>query len=210
MLSQRNKLIILIVGFLLILVILVLTIFDLWPGKDGDPNQADQEPDLSFLEQGNFSGQGLVFDSSNQEDFAAFGGVVEDTSLVTPEETEAKDLAEFFIVRYGTYSGDSLFAYIDDLKPFMTSDFFNFVSANQQSQSGSGYFSVKTEIAGAELISMSDSGELAEFNFVVNREEFSANRGEESYGQEVKVSLKKEAGVWKVDGVFWGNRVSSN
>lgn len=200
MLSSRNKAIILIAGAAILFALLIMTIFDLWPSKEAPPEEP--APDLSFLEE-EPRAEGLTFDSSNKDEFAAFGGVV-DEAQISPEERAARDLAEFFLSRSNTYSSEARFAFIEDLKAYMTSSLYNwFLEQKAKQPARSGFLAVVTEINGSEKKSF--SGSSANFELLARIKETSAS-GEDNYQQKAEVKLVKVGQDWKVNGVFWGAR----
>ncbi|MEK7165168.1 MAG: hypothetical protein AAB779_04435, partial [Patescibacteria group bacterium] len=120
MLSSRNKIIILIVGAIIIFALVIITVFNLWPGGEKIETPEAAPVDLSFLEQDKVLPEGKTFDASNKEEFAALNGAESGEENISPLEKEARDLAEFFVERFGTYSTDAGSSYIDDVMPFVT------------------------------------------------------------------------------------------
>ena len=201
MLSSRNKIIILIAGAFILFALLVLTIFDLWPSGKEEP-ESEPGPDLSFLEE-EPKAEGLVFDSGNKDEFAAFGGVVENGEI-SPQERAARDLAELFLARSGTYSTDARFAYIEDLKGYMTDSLYSwFLRQKAKQPERKGFLTVVTEIAGSQTKSFTPS--RARFELLTRVSETSVS-GTQTYEQKAEAELVKDGNDWKVNGVFWGER----
>lgn len=210
MLSQKSKLIIIISGAVVLFALLVVTIFDLWPSRKGvGPGGAEPTTatDLSFLEEKD-TPSGQVFDSSNKEEFADFAGAESTRPDESPLEREARQLAEFFTARFGTYSSDSRFANLDDLEGFMAPEMVAWTRQfRAEPIKREGYFSVTTAAGAAERRAFSLENKSAEFNLTVLRTE-KAGEKSETYRQRVDVGLRQDAsGKWKVASVVWGERV---
>lgn len=207
MLTPRNKIIILIVGALIVLAVIVSTVFNLWPGG-GEPEAPAPEPvDLSFLKQESALPAGQVFDASNKAEFAALTGDTATEAELTPLEKAARDLAEFFVERFGTYSPDALGAQIDDLQSFMTPSMQSW-TANFKSASPprDGYFAATAVAASADQLAFSAAEHSARFLILTNRTETTA-QGVSSYQQPATVELRQDSGgQWKVNSLVWGEK----
>lgn len=204
MLSQKSKIIILIVGVIIVLGIIVVTVFNLWPGNK---KTTTESVDLSFLKKDNDLPAGQVFDASNRDQFAALVGE-NDKNNISPLEKQARDLARFFVERFGTYSSDAKSANIDDMLPFMTSDmrawaqdFKNKIIEKEV------YSATTTEVASIETISFSGADQQAKFTIIANRTNTSNNKTE-TYQQKAIIELvQNQKGEWQVDSLFWGDKL---
>lgn len=208
MLSPRNKVIILIAGAAILFALLVLTIFDLWPSRGpSDEAGLTPGPDLSFLDEPKPAEQGLVFDASNKDEFAEWQGVVDDKDAVSDLEREARDLAEFFVARLGTYSSDAKFSYIQDLQGYMTPSMLKFVNSGRDNQpERDNFFAVATDVSSSQIKSFSPAARAAQVALIASRTETGSN-GTDTYQQNVDVDLQQNSqGEWLVNGVFWGKR----
>jgi hypothetical protein len=210
--SQRNKIIIIIVGALLIFGLFVAIVFDLFPSKE-EPQQeetAQVEVDLSFLEdEETLLPEDSIFDASNRDEFESLAPGVIGEESISALEREAQDLAEFFIERFGTYSSDAQYAYIDDLEGFMTQEMQAWTeSFKQQQPKTRGYFAITSDIATINTETFSLSSQEAEFSVLLNRTQESGNAVDQ-YQQQATVNLEQNRqGTWKVSGVYWGERVA--
>ncbi|MEK7125361.1 MAG: hypothetical protein AAB880_00435 [Patescibacteria group bacterium] len=205
MLSSRNKIIILIVGALIIFALVIATVFNLWPGGPADEEIPAVPVDLSFLEPDNVLPEGKVFDASNKEEFAALSGAAAGEENISALEKEARDLAEFFVERFGTYSSDARGAQIDDLQPFMTLSMQNW-SKSLKDYAPAAYIAFTAEAAAVETLSFSASERRAQFAVTSRRSETTA-AGTADYQQTATLELRQDAsGAWKVNSLVWGDK----
>jgi len=209
--SQRTKIIIIIAGAIIVFGLIIAAVFDLFPKKEAPaPIQtpAEEEVDLSFLEDDSLP-ENTVFDSSNKEEFAALRGLTADEAIEPIGlEKEARDLAEFFIERFETYSSDANGAQLDDLRPFMTASMEKWTQVYKENQPvRDSYYSVSTEAVASQTILFSLPKREAKFLIVTARIEQSGSNSEQ-YQQKATVSLEQNSqGAWKVSSIVWGDRL---
>lgn len=208
MLSPKQKIIILIVGAVVVLGVIIAQVFNLWPAGDEATTLSREPVDLSFLKKDEVLPAGQVFDASNKEEFAALTGDPELESAMAPLEKEARDLAEFFVERFGTYSSDAGWAHIDDLQSFMTSAMQGWTMRfKASSPQRDGYFATTAEVAAATKLSFSASEQRAQFSLLTNRTETSGGKTV-NYQQTATVELRLDgAGAWQVNSLFWGEKL---
>lgn len=207
MLSSRNKIIILIVGAIIVLGMIVVTVFNLWPGAKPEETISPEPVDLSFLKKDETLPSGAVFDASNKEEFAALTGDANLESALSPLERQARDLAEFFVERFGTYSTDASWAQIDDLQPFMTAAMQSWTMRfKASSPQRDGYFATTAEVVAADRLSFSALEQRAQFSLLTNRTETSGGKTD-SFQQAATVELRQDgSGAWQVNSLFWGDK----
>lgn len=207
MLTPRSKIIIFVLGALVVFGIIISTVFNLWPGGSDDKAPETAPVDLSFLQDDKVAAEGKVFDASNKAEFAALTGDSALESELSPLEKEARDLAEFFVERFGTYSSDAKGAQIDDLQAFMTASMQNWTLRFKANSPGrEGYFAATAEAAATEKISFSAAERRAQFSVLTNRTETAAS-GAVSYQQTATVDLRQDgSGAWKVNSLVWGDK----
>lgn len=205
MLTPRTKIIILIAGAIIMLGIIVSTVFNLWPGKK-PVAPATTAVDLSFLEKDVNLPEGQTFDESNKTEFAALTGAQDLADNLSPSEREARDLAEFFVERFGTYSTDAPTSHIDDILPFVTPNMQAWLEQFQATApERAGWFATAAKVAS---INKGPAGAgTVKFSLVVNRSEES-NSKKDSYQQAATVELRQDgSGEWKVNSLFWGEKL---
>lgn len=205
MLTPRNKIIILIVGALVVLAVIISTVFNLWPGKKPVPTET-APVDLSFLEKDENLPQGQTFDESNKMEFAALTGAQDLGDSLSLAEREARDLAEFFVERFGTYSTDAPMSQIDDVLPFVTANMRSWLERfRATAPDREGFFATAAKVA--SIAKEPAAAGLVNFFLVVNRSEES-NGQKDSYQQAATVELRQDAaGEWKVGSLFWGEKL---
>ncbi|MBU2575898.1 hypothetical protein KKF64_02330 [Patescibacteria group bacterium] len=204
--TQKTKAIIIIITAIILFGLLIATIFDLFPSKEDAP-AVSEEPEIVLPDRDEGLPEDKVFDSSNAQEFSDLNPFVAGDDA-SPLEKEAKELAEFFIERFGTYSSDANFAHIDDMLGFMTISMRNNMQEYKKTApERDGYYSVISELAGTKTRSFSLASRGASFDIVVNRVEESGGSVDQ-YIQEVFVSLNQDAtGQWKINSVVWGKKL---
>mgnify|MGYP001579813560 FL=1 len=184
----------------------VATAFNLWPGGEKIETPEAAPVDLSFLEQDKVLPEGKTFDASNKEEFAALNGAESGEENISPLEKEARDLAEFFVERFGTYSSDARGAQIDDLQPFMTLSMQKWSKSLRNSSPAASYTAWTAEVASVETLSFSASERRAQFAVATNRLETTAS-GTTKFQQTATLELRQDAsGAWKVNSLVWGKK----
>jgi len=207
--QQKTKAIIIVLGAIIIFGLMVAVIFDLFPKKEQAPSQELSE--VAIPQKDDALPENTVFDSSNAQDFAQLDPFASSRENESDLEKEAKDLAQFFIERFGTYSSDANGANIDDLRGFMSDSMLASIDSYKQglgAQKGrESYFEITTDAASIESKDFSLAKRSAVFSIAANRLESSKGSGS-SYIQEAEVSLVQDgSGHWKVDSVIWGKRL---
>ncbi|PIR55852.1 MAG: hypothetical protein COU73_04005 [Parcubacteria group bacterium CG10_big_fil_rev_8_21_14_0_10_46_32] len=204
--QQRTKISIIIASALALFGLLVTTIFDLFPSKQ-EPLVSIETP-VVLPDRNEALPTGAVFDQANADDFAAINPSDPASDKQGTLERDAQDLAVFFIERFGTYSSDAGFSYIDDLSGFMTDSLRSNLEASKlATPARDGFYSITADLASVATDTFSPSSRSATFSAVLNRSE-TAGGNTEQYQQEALVLLKQSgSGSWLVDSVVWGNKL---
>jgi hypothetical protein len=205
--SQKAKFIIIILGALILFGVLIITIFDIFPRTDQEPSDITQEFEIGLPDKNADLPENTVFDSSNAQEFALLSPGAASQSTEGALEQEAKGLARFFVERFGTYSTDAGFAYINDILGFTTPEYKATLEAFKENQlERSGFYSITADIIAIETTLFSLPGRRAEFAITTQRAEQSGTSAE-TFSQEVLVSLEQNSsGQWRVNTVLWGAR----
>jgi len=154
--------------------------------------------------------EGSTFDTSNKDEFAAAidaaPGTQEQESLLL---VEAKELAQFFVERFGTYSSDTRSTYARDLRGYMTSEMWDAIGSFTESNAPSdSSFSIETQAGDVSVVDFSLPNRRAELTVTALRSEQFSSKSEE-YLQYVTVVLKQtQEGSWLVDSILWGDRLN--
>lgn len=125
------------------------------------------------------------------------------------DEDDIKKIAEFFAERFGSYSNQSNYGNIVDLKLFMTEKMQvwadNYVDELKASNNGNAaYYGVTSIAIASKANSFNATSGTAEVLVTTQRQESSVGgENKDPYYQDVLISLTKEGGEWKVDSAFW-------
>ncbi len=143
--------------------------------------------------------------------------IEEEKSITKPVKKFGKDdlmrLAFSFSERFGSFSSQSNFGNIIDLKIFMSlrmqkwSD--DFIEKQRKNSSASGiYYSITTKAISKELIEMNDDIKKASVLIKTRRIESIGldNNSSDTFSQDIVINFVKEKGVWKVDSAIWEER----
>ena len=127
-------------------------------------------------------------------------------------ESDLKRMAAAFSERFGSYSNQSDYGNVRDLKIFMSSRMQawadNYISqAIAKKAETNIYYGITTKaIAGETRNYDSDLGQAEILVKTQRREATGTTANASSFYQEIIVKFIHENGVWKVDGAFWQNR----
>ena len=143
--------------------------------------------------------------------------IEEEKSIIKPVKKFSKDdlmrLASSFSERFGSFSNQSNFGNITDLKMFMSlrmqkwsDDFIE--KQRKNSSSRDIYYNIITKVVSKELIEMNDDTKKASVLIKTRRVESIGSDGNSSdtFSQDIVINFVKEKGVWKVDSATWKER----
>ena len=140
------------------------------------------------------------------------GGAVIKYTPPTESEKKQEDLkrmASAFAERFGSFSNQSNYGNIGDLKIFMTSKMRvwadNYVAeAIAKKNDASIYYGITTKAVSMEIKKFDDAGGAAEVLVGTRRREATGTTDNASFfQQDILIIFAKENGAWKVDNAFW-------
>lgn len=114
--------------------------------------------------------------------------------------------ASAFAERFGSYSNQSNYENLTDLKYFMTTKMKkwvdNKVASKDYSKSNDIYYGITTRAMKAEIKSLGSTTAL--INVKTQRQEFvGADMNSKVSYRDISITFKKEGNVWKVDSAYW-------
>ncbi len=128
----------------------------------------------------------------------------------TINKDDLKRMAASFAERFGSYSNQSNFSNIIDLKIFMSQRMRQWADAyiGQQRQQGSAgdiYYGITTKAMTQEVIEFDDDlGRAAILVRTRRREAASSTRNTSNFfNQNIKINFIQEKGAWKIDSATW-------
>lgn len=190
MMTRRKRLAVL--GLLILLLILVLLL--LWRFLRPVPEAAPTEPDLSLKPDEILTDTPTLAEQQLKEE--------QDTRAQTAGATT---VAKMFVERYGSYSNEAEFQNLRDVLPLMTDTFAEKTRAFiEGAEIPETFYGVTTRVLIVQVERMDETAGEATFkiNTQQERAEGSAQNVSVHY-QEIRVELKREAGVWKVSSAAW-------
>lgn len=135
---------------------------------------------------------------------------VYDLSKEAPHQLDANDaskLATSFVERLGSFSNQSSYGNVTDLKIFMTSDMRDWADnyvAELKAQSYSGeYYGITTKVLTTNVLSYDKKAGTAKIEVMTERQEGRADSLGEPYRQKITVELIEKNGEWLVDTAYW-------
>ena len=122
-----------------------------------------------------------------------------------PAEVEVESLARLFVERMGSYSTQSDFQNIDDVRKFMTPRVLQWAEELKEKEVDiSVYQAVETRVLTVELLEWApDSSAVIKTS--TQRQEQSDAGITRIYYQDAEVHLVYRNGGWLVDGIYWGD-----
>lgn len=124
-------------------------------------------------------------------------------------EDDFKQLARSFAERFGSYSNQSDYGNIEDLRIFMTTKMKDWADnyvvelRNSRQYSGEFYGIVSKALTEPEVYDFDPSSNKVEVMVSVQREENSDSSEGKVFTQKLKVVFVKENNQWLVDEAFW-------
>lgn len=135
----------------------------------------------------------------------------------TPTKTEIgqedlKRLASAFAERFGSYSNQSDYGNISDLKIFMTQKMKswadNYISQSREKKIDTSiYYGITTKSITSEVNKFDSDVGLAEILVKTQRREATGTTNNFTvFYQDIIINFIKETGAWKVNSAFWQNK----
>jgi hypothetical protein len=126
------------------------------------------------------------------------------------EKDDLIRMSASFSERFGSYSNQSNFSNVIDLKIFMTDKMRKWADEYVKGQrvattDSSIYFGVTTKAIKEDMKKYDDETGYAEVLVATRRQEARSTRANVSnaFSQNILITFKKENGSWKVDSAFW-------
>lgn len=210
-----NKKIIIIIIILLALVFLAVFSYIMFfkdaavrsgPDQNQTNNQAQNKPEttadgvIKKIKAG--SGEG----TDNADNSASQNIASQDRSV---KKDDLQRLAGLFAERFGSYSNQSNFSNISDLKIFMSQKMAvwaeNYVAEQKKSDSKDIYYGITTKSVSQEVKNFDEDSGTASILVSTRRREANGTTNNISniFNQNILINFIKENGIWKVDSASW-------
>lgn len=125
-------------------------------------------------------------------------------------DNDASKLATSFAERLGSFSNQSNYGNVTDLKIFMTEkmrDWADKYVAGLKAQDYSGeYYGITTKTLTTEITSYNEKAGTSEILVVTERQEGRADSLSEPFRQNMTVKLVEKNGEWLVDSAYWEDK----
>ena len=124
-------------------------------------------------------------------------------------EAQLKKITNSFVERYGSYSNQTNFENLTDLKFFMTNALKVWIDGYINSQKTRDkrkiiYYGITTKVLNIKIIKFDTRENQVKFLISTQRHEIVGSMvNDKVYYQNVELEMKKESGVWKVNKVEW-------
>ncbi|MDD3711594.1 MAG: hypothetical protein PHP37_03285 [Patescibacteria group bacterium] len=125
------------------------------------------------------------------------------------DEDDFKQIARSFVERFGSYSNQSDYGNIDDLKMFMTAKMKlwadEYVSdlKSEDLDQDKFYGIITKALIEPEVLNFDLASSKVDLMVATQREETTDSQNKRVFSQNIKISFVKENGEWLVDGAFW-------
>jgi hypothetical protein len=203
--ENRKKIGLLIVGVAVIILIIIVILF--LNKKKSD--QVNELPNL-ITATSTLGSSPVVSSVPTTTPGDRVGREVYDLSKEAPHQLDANDaskLATSFVERLGSFSNQSSYGNVTDLKIFMTSDMRDWADkyvAELKAQSYSGeYYGITTKVLTTNVLSYDKKAGTAKIDVMTERQEGRADSLGEPYRQKITVELIEKNGEWLVDTAYW-------
>jgi len=188
-----------------ILIIIVLLISGValiywYVSKQTTPSGPEISKEEVSTDTGRITGDGLKLEDGSKKE--------EKPESIQPSDAKLLSTARYFVERWGTYSNQSDFQNIRDLRPVMTDDFFNEVYSRYKPLSYNELNNIDYEGYETKVVSInweSKSDQEATALVTTNRRHLSGENVE-TYPQDIRITLIKQADSWVVATAVWQER----
>lgn len=204
MMENRKKIGLLIIGVAVIILIIIVILF--LNKKESD--QVNELPNLITATSTLTSSPVSSVPTTTPGD--RVGHEVYDISKEAPHQLDANDaskLATSFVERLGSFSNQSSYGNVTDLKIFMTSDMRDWADkyvAELKAQSYSGeYYGITTKVLTTKVLSYDKKAGTAKIEVATERQEGRADSLSAPYRQNITVELVEKNDEWLVDTAYW-------
>ncbi|MEK7102225.1 MAG: hypothetical protein AAB912_01175 [Patescibacteria group bacterium] len=181
--TERRPILLVLIGLAVVVVVVVIVFVVRFTGGDDKKNQENAE--------------GTPFTAPTGDAAAP---------AVPPKEPDrqaAESLARFFIERIGSYSNQSDFQNVDDVKPLMTARVQTWAEGlKKQGTAGGGYRGVTTKALALEMIEWKPK-QSAVMRISTQRQAQQDGAADRVYYQDAEVNVVYQGEGWLVDGVYW-------
>jgi hypothetical protein len=132
----------------------------------------------------------------------------------TVGEDDLKRIAALFAERYGSYSNQSNYRNLRDLKIFMTAKMQawtdNYIKeAIAKKTDASIYYGISTKAISYRVEKFDEDAGMAKIIVNTQRKESIADTSNSGgFAQEIEIYFKKESNVWKVDEAVWQSKTA--
>ncbi len=199
--SQKTKIIIFVIALILLVLVLWLVMFrtvETDNGKTTETKTLDQ----------------VLYELTSESSRVSIGNQEVSTTVKTKqlsaEEEEKNVLIGFvrdFVERFGTYSNQTDFADVLELKRYMTDNAKPFIDRyvdgiKRKYPYSDGYYGITTIAASVRPIDFSAGSERVQVRISARRQVTSSSV-EDVYTQEADVEVVRKGDEWKINGVYW-------
>ncbi|MDD3301399.1 MAG: hypothetical protein PHR57_01330 [Patescibacteria group bacterium] len=127
---------------------------------------------------------------------------------IEQDEEAVKKIAMSFAERFGSFSNQSNYSNIEDLKIFMTKSMGNwaegYLSDLKEAKSNNGeYYGITTKAVSAEAKSFDKNKGEAEIVITTRRQESKGSVVGAYFNQELTLKMAKDGSIWKADSASW-------
>jgi len=131
------------------------------------------------------------------------------------EEEELEHLARSFAERFGSYSNQSNYTNLKDLRMFMSADMKSwvddFIAQSKITSQRDIYYGISTKAISSKEEYLDLEIGQASFHVETVRQEATSNtENSSSFRQPVKIVLLRENKTWYIDKAVWGEKSTSN
>lgn len=182
-------------GIFIAIAVIALIVFLFYSSKEKQNQQAQKNTGQPAAENNtNKTGEKAVIENKLKENKI--------------DENALKQMAASFAERLGSFSNQSNYGNISDLKIFMTDKMRawadDYVVAQKEKKGDTAtYFGVTTKALSSQTVSFNDAGGKAEITVKTQKREISGDNNAAVSYQDIVVKFIKEKAIWKVDSAEW-------
>lgn len=201
--NNTPRIILFILIFLLLGVVAYFLFFFKWPGDSPIGNFVNNIKTVNNIVKDNLPES----NESNENKTEEKEELPPPTSEEVDRNTAAK-IASAFVERFGSYSNQSDFGNVTDLRGFMTDSMRNWADnyvekARDNFSVSDAFYGITTKSVSYKIESFDMQSGTAKMTISTQRAESRENLEESVYYEDAVIEMIKEGNDWKIDGIYW-------
>jgi len=190
--SKRTKIILIIAAIVIIGLVVAIVLL----GDQGNNQPVTENPEENRQE--DLDLDKLVNLPVNDQE------LISQAPRISSTENTLNRLVRNFSERYGSFSSDSGFTNVEEVKLYATASFQSELEAEiNQGSSRTGFYQISAKLMKVDYLNLDEAGGTAEVRATLQREEAREGAANFVFYQDILLSLIRSGQTWLVDSAEW-------